>query len=315
MTKQTVIFLIKLLVSISLLGLLLWMADLGKLLSLAGSISPTFFVWSLVLYLICQYLSSHRWQVLLVPLDVRVSVNRLFSLYLIGMFFNNFLPSSMGGDVVKGYGLYTHLKKGKETTASIVLERYVGLAALVAILLVSVLLSYPTLKDEMIVLLTVGISLAFGLLTAVVANRHTENLTVVICKKMGLTKIQEIVRDLFQTFGCYKTRTFLLFYTIVVSIVIQILNIAVYYLLSLALHVNIPLGYFFLFFPLITIVSMLPFSINGLGVREAITIYLFAKIGIDTTTAITLSLTWFFMVTLISLSGALLFVTLKNNTV
>ncbi len=99
------------------------------------------------------------------------------------MFFNNFLPSSMGGDVVKGYGLYTHLKKGKETAASVFLERYVGLAALVAILVISTPLGYPTLKDEMIVLLTVEISLAFGLLTAVVANRHTENLTMVICKK------------------------------------------------------------------------------------------------------------------------------------
>jgi len=313
MTKQIVVFLIKLLVSISLLGLLLWMTDLGKLLSLAGSISPTFFVWSLVLYLICQYLSSYRWQVLLVPLDVQVSLNRLFSLYLIGMFFNNFLPSSVGGDVVKGYGLYAHSRRGKETVTTVFLERYMGLVGLIAILVISAALGYPYFKDKMIVLLTAGITLAFVCLTALVANRHAESVAVEICRKVGLTKVQETVEGLYQTFSRYKAKTRLLSYAVVVSVAIQLLNIAVYYLLALALHLDISLGYFFLFFPLITIMSMAPFSINGLGVRETVTVYLFGKIGIDATAALTLSLTWFFMVTLISLSGAALFVALRNK--
>jgi uncharacterized membrane protein YbhN (UPF0104 family) len=84
---------------------------------------------------------------------------------------------------------------------------------------------------------------------------------------------------------------------------IQALTVIIYYILSISLHLKIPLADLFLFFPVISIVSMAPVSLGGLGVREGMTVYLFQKVGVEHGHALGLSLAWFSIIFLTSLLG------------
>ncbi len=313
LNKKKTFFLIKLLISISLLTFLLKRTGLDLFLQTLASINLELFLLSAMLYIGTQYLSSFRWKVLLIPHKINISTPRLFSLYLVGMFFNNFLPSSVGGDVVRGYYLYRYSGKAKESVTTIFLERYTGLAALLLIGLVSLIFTYSLLESPLVNILILGMSTTFIVGTIIVANSRVKNLILNLAGKFKITKLERVIVEIYETFRKYKNHKNSFCNAFLLSIIIQVMNVFVYIILSNALDITVPWGYFFFFFPIITVTSMLPISINGLGIREGITVYLLAQVGVAPPHALSLSLSWFLMVTAISLLGSTVFVFRKQQ--
>ena len=311
-TYKTIFLIIKGCISAGLLIYLFRKIDYTEFIQTFFNIPPLLFVLSGLLYMGCQYLSSYRWQILLKAHDVSVSVNRLFSFYLVGMFFNNFLPTSVGGDVVKGYDLYRHSGKGKVAITTVFLERYTGLVAIIVIGLIALAMEYTYFTDPMVAILLSCIAVSFVCGTLVVANRFVKTLCLTMLRRFQMAKAEKAISALYETFGRYKIHKRIFLYAIVLSFIIQILNILVYILLADGLGINVPWPYFFLFFPIITVISMLPVSFNGLGMREGMFVYLLAKIGVSSANALSLSVSWFFIVTCISLFGGLIFITRKK---
>ncbi len=312
LNKKKTFFLIKLLISISLLTFLLKRTGLDLFLQTLASINLELFLLCAMLYIGTQYLSSFRWKVLLMAHNITVSTLRLFSFYLVGMFFNNFLPSSIGGDAVKGYDLYRYSKKGKESVTTVVLERYTGLAALLLIGLVSLIFIYSLPEYSLAKILILGMTAIFIAGTIVVTNSRVKNLTINIVSKLKIAKLKKTIFEIYETFGNYKNHRSSFRNAVLLSIIIQVMNIVVYIILSSALDITVPWAYYFLFFPITTIMSMLPISINGLGIREGINVYLFAQVGVTSPQALSLSLSWFLMVTAISLLGGFVFMFRKQ---
>lgn len=309
--SKTVLLIIKACISTGLLIYLFRKIDLHGFSRIFSNIEPIFFLFSGLLYIGCQYLSSYRWQVLLRAHDVSVSVNRLFSFYLVGMFFNNFLPTSVGGDVMKGFDLYRHSGKGKESITTVFLERYTGLAAIIIIGLIALAIGNPYLPDREVAILLGAIATVFAGGTLILINYRMKILCLRIMGKFHIGKAEKIISGLYETFRRYKTNKRVFLYAIIISFFVQLLNILVYILLADSLGIDVQWGYFFLFFPIVTVISMLPISFNGLGMREGMFIYLFTKIGIPSAQALSLSLSWFIIVTCISLLGGLIFMVRK----
>lgn len=313
LSPKTVFLFIKGFISLGLLVYLFYKADLRQFSRTLYAAQPLYILATGLLYMVCQYLSSYRWQVLLRAHNVSVSVNRLFSFYLVGMFFNNFLPTSVGGDVVKGYDLYRLSGKGKESITTIFLERYTGLAAIILIGLIALIIGYPYFQDPVVSILLIGTAVGFIAGTLMVANRYVKILCLKMTRRLHIPKVGRAISGVYETFGRYKNHKGIFLYSIWVSFGVQILNILVYILLAHALGIAIPWGYFFLFFPIVTVSTMLPLSFNGIGMREGMMVYLFSRIGVPPAQALGLSLTWFFIVICISLLGGLIF-TIRKET-
>jgi uncharacterized membrane protein YbhN (UPF0104 family) len=92
---------------------------------------------------------------------------------------------------------------------------------------------------------------------------------------------------------------------LLLSGLLQALIIVTYYFVGVGLNLGVPLTYFFVFVPLVTVVAMLPVSVAGLGVREGAVIFFFAKAGVDAATALSLSLVWFSLTLIVSSLGGL----------
>ncbi|MBN1122065.1 MAG: flippase-like domain-containing protein [Anaerolineae bacterium] len=276
------------------IGLLTWLfstVDMKEIGRQFAGMNLWLYGAAILMYLVSVFIRSIRWQIMLKPLGVDVSLFELFRLYLLGFFWNSFLPTGFGGDVVKIIALREMSKKGAESAMSVLAERAVGLLGTSLIALV-VLAIWPRLVSIEIMLIVGGIAvgvLAVGWLARLDILRWLEEklpfLKPVVTNK-SLVNFHQAVRT-------YDTRTFML--GILSSLPFTISLIVINYLIGIALNVDVQPYYYAIFTPVVSVVNMLPLSFNGLGVREYMYTLLFVPLGVSEEAAITMALAFNFL--------------------
>jgi hypothetical protein len=300
-------FWLKLVVSITLLSFLVMRTDLNALGTLFGSLRVPIFSGSILLYLLAQLLSTVRWRCLLRAEKIYLSHWRLILLYLEGMFFNLMLPTAIGGDLVRGYQISRLTERSEASMASILVERLSGYVALTIIACIAIIPVYAHVRDPLIIWLTVGSAAGMVALIASLLSDRLQALFFRLLHAVGLGRFHEAAHRLYEAVQQYWTHRRALLLALGLSLILQSLVITIFYLISLALNLSVPFRYFFLFVPLIGVISMLPISVAGLGLREGSAVYLFTKVGLDSASALSLSLLWFAVTALCSGLGGVVF--------
>lgn len=265
-----------------------------------------------ILYVMSQGVSATRWQVLLRSRGVAVPWRTLFSIYLVGMFFNNFLPTSLGGDLVRGVDLYRVTGKLDVTISSIFLDRVLGVVALLILgdLAWGLGIATGTVLDAglMAVVCLTGFTGVLLALSFFILNSKGVLIVTKLLRRVRVFRFGRKLAGYFRSVRAYRRQPRVLGQAIFLSLCVQLLNIAVYYVLMTMLGVTLTWWHLFLFFPVVTLMSMLPISFNGLGVREGSWVLLLSLVGISATPAMMLSLTWYFLVACLSSIGAVIYV-------
>ncbi len=274
--------------------------------------------WALVLgawlyYGACQWLSALRWQWLLGAKQIHVPVYKLFEFYMVGMFFNNFLPGAVGGDLVKGYDLYRHTEQADEAIVSIFMERLTGLIGLTILAILTLLAVTPQIESSTVVYLVSATTLFLVFVCVIIwftpsLKKWTRILTNNLPDKAG-----KIIEDSVHALIAYRDHPSILLKTILLSLLIQGLFALYYAFAAMALDMDISVTYFLLFLPLITLVTMVPISFGGLGLREATMVALFALVGITSAQILALSLTVHLINLGLSLFGGLIWIVRKRR--
>ena len=302
MMKKGYVLPIKVAVSGGLLYLLFRGMDLKTFWETVSSVSYTTLLVILLLLICIQTLSTLRWHTILNK-DYRMPFPRLLSTYFIGMYFNNFLPTLVGGDLVKAYYIYRESGKGGVSLASIFLDRYSGFTALMALTAVATYAGYPLVRGSSILWLLLFLLGSFTVLSLIIWIDLFHGWAVRILTGVRLFGINRKVDTFYRALMGYRGERAILIKTFSLSLVIQGGVIFGYYLLSRAIGMEMPLNYFFIFVPLATVVAMLPFSLAGLGIREGAFVFLFAKAGGTSAEAMSVSLLFFFTTVIVSLIG------------
>ncbi len=280
--------LIKFAISGILIALVLYKVNLHNLAYMMRKIGILEFLGLSFLYILAQFISSLRWSMVISSLKEKTSPFYLFKLYIMGMFANLFLPSTIGGDTIKGYIVSKSIGVRK-AVSSIFLERYNGLLVLLLLSLISSLLFFKLFGIK-IVSLIIGINI-FSLL-AIYALRFIKH-----------EKIKNFYNDI-ATF--HKSSKF--YPVTALSFLVQTINILMYFFVALRLGFHANIAFYFAFIPIITLISFLPISFNGIGVREFSFVYFFKFAGLNSTQAVTLSLAVFFVVVFTSLLGGIFYI-------
>lgn len=290
----------KVVVSLILIVLLLreigWQETWQKLLQA----HPGYLLAALVAALLGVVVRAYRWQVLLSALEVEVPIGQLIALYFVGFLFTNVLPTGFGGDPVRMYELSRYTHRAAESAGTVIADRFFGLIVLQAMAVVALPFSYWLVEPWMIaftVLLFVSSLAAVGLLL----NRRLwqslgerlKSLASLSRKqgailRVGNLSMAEGLKRFYESLRGYNAPA--VGKTLGVSLVFNILLIAMNYLIGLALRAPVSLWYYFLFVPITSIVTMLPISFAGLGVREGAYVLLFTQAGMPRQTALSLSL-------------------------
>jgi uncharacterized membrane protein YbhN (UPF0104 family) len=285
--NKALLFALKFLVSSSLLYAVLSRAGLEKVFGLLRNIAPLSFVAAVLIYLSAQFVSSIRWRLLL---EGGPGVGRLFPLYLLGSFFNTFLPGLVGGDAVKAYYLYKEAGDGTRALASVFMDRYMGFLTLMMMGLIAFPFGYRYFSGS-------WIEWALPLIVVFFAAASL----VVFGLRVG--QRARFLRDFYAYFHAYRKKGAVMLKTIALSAVVQTAIILAVYVLSMGLGERVPLLALFMFMPIIVTVSSIPVSISGVGLREGAFVLLLGSIGIPPDAATALSFAWFLSVVAGGLTG------------
>jgi len=233
-------------------------------------------------------ISAKKWQILLESKRIYVGYIDLLKHYYIGVFFNAFLPTTIGGDAVKSYYLSKELDKRIEALSSVIMERLTGLIAIVSIGACAMLMGYALIPRDAFVIATLVIIPGPLLLMVLIFKFNAIEKIISLSFFSRFSNITDIVRDANSSLQEYSGKKYTLCIALAISFLYHTLLILMNYILALALGLDIELFYFFIFVPITEILILLPITIQGFGVRSGSYVTLFSQVGIPSPSAFAL---------------------------
>jgi hypothetical protein len=314
--------LLKIVLSVGILGYLFSKISLLSFWDSFLNARHNYIILAFVLYIIGQTLCAYKWELLAGTLGFRRRFKGFVAYYFIGMFFNLFFLGSIGGDVAKAY-----LLAGKEDSRmragySIFADRFTGGMALVTIAVIA-LISSPTIhilpflfklmqwlgvdttsfsasKQAISLWLRIGlVGACAGGWALVFAFPLFLPLFPWLTRWAAKIKLRD-----FAVYWSYPARMSLV---LAISFCFQVINILVYALLGTALDLGIPWGDYFVIVPLVDLISILPISISGIGVREGSYVGLLYLLGVETSRGLAFGILGFLVVMAASLIGGIIY--------
>jgi hypothetical protein len=252
-----------------------------------------------------------KWKILLNSQGFKVSIPRLYALYMVGKFFNNFLPSNVGGDVVRGYELGKSIESGADSMASVFMERFTGLIVLIAFAIFSFLSNLKFIQDWR---LTLAMGLAtFGLLGVFWAILDPRPLDL-FEKYVRIAIVQKYIpklRKFHASLVAYRHNQRAIALSLAWSLVFMLLAVFNVYASASAFYQPISLLQVAIIVPIILVVSMVPLTFNGLGIQEWAYVVLFTWIGLPASVGLSTIVLIRAKELVVAISGGLLYPVVK----
>ncbi len=307
------LFYLKILVSLSLLTyIFLHQVRLSDMLQELRTVNAVWIVASFSLHALGVWISAVRWRILIQVQGDRVPLSFLVKSYLVGTFFNNFLPTRFGGDIVRIWDGSRYSRSILKSSAVVLVERLTGVVVLLFFALTASLARLEMAREFPIIWLSAGIALT-GL--ALVLSFLTP-LWGKLLGRLPVTGFRGQLRqkglEFREALLVYRTHPRSLLKALFWALLLQINVIAHYWMAGKGFHFQVPLLDYFIFIPIALLVLTIPITIGGLGVREGLYIQILGYYSIPAPAAVGFSLIADTAFTLaIGLIGAVIYATRK----
>jgi uncharacterized membrane protein YbhN (UPF0104 family) len=289
---------LQVLLSLILLLFLLNKVGLQEVAEVLSRLNLAWYIPAFLLFLTNIVIRAYRWYILYHSLNEHPSLGRMVYLYFVGFFANNFIPTGFGGDVVKVVSLRQQYGRGTDALSSVVMDRVTGLLGSSLIALSALI--WHTVEDTegidlpytlwlTIALISVGIPAGFLLLRWTNPFDFLKDHFPAIASIPFYNKFLELA----DTVKRYPWPVLLR--SLIISLPFTIILIIIQYCIARALNVPVPISIFPLYVPIIALINLLPFTFNGLGLREGAYLFLFVPIGVAPEAAVAMSLAFYFL--------------------
>jgi hypothetical protein len=282
--------------------LLVWVirgAGLAQLAAVARQADWRLYALAGGLALVGIVIRALRWQALLNAVGARVPFGRTLYLYFVGAFFNTFLPTGFGGDVVRVLEIGPGATS-QQAAGTALVDRLTGFIVLFALALAALPFSYRLLPPGtagLIALVAAGVLVASALLFE---GRLLRRLTGWLPRSLSLAGDAWIGKTYGVITACGRRGVSLaLLFSLWFNLQLMVQSV----LVARALGVSVSPWVFFLFVPITTAALLVPISIAGFGVREGLYVTLFGQLGVDPALAVALSLATYSLDFLMGLVG------------
>jgi len=248
---------------------LIMRADLSALLQRFAAVDFFYLALMFVIPHIMIAINTLKWQIFLRELGLHIAFNRLFGLYLIATFFNNFLPTMVGGDAVRAYALGRETKDISSVTAATFMERLIGFAGLVSLVPLVLFSTIVTDRFPTVWLIAPACLLGFALASAMLLSSTFDPLWR---RLRGIRRLTRLLEFLARTRkAVYRTAQSIriLLATYSLSLIFYVGAAGAVWAAAMSLGADVSIGYLIATVPLVLVAGMLPVSLNGLGITEA----------------------------------------------
>jgi uncharacterized protein (TIRG00374 family) len=289
----------RLVVSLILLGFLLWKMDLSVLGHYFINVNPLMFIAAIFLILCAIGIRAYRWTTMMTAYNIKLSFRKSFGLIQVGNFFGQFLPMTVGGDMVRTWQAHRDGLPLKASIHTVLLDRLFGFVSLLVIILVGIpALPQIVPKPQAIWLLAGTVSLALaGLLSTLFLDRLTRRF------HQG-----RVLREISEFSVCARrlvANVSLSLPVFIACIATHLLSITAIKVLADGVGANVGLYQMLLLMPPVILMAMLPFSLAGWGVREGAMVFALGYIGISAEQSFAISILMGLLSLLVSLPGGL----------
>lgn len=298
----------KALFSAGLLWLLFSRIDVGRFLAVAGQSSLPWLGAALFSYAVVVLGSSWRWHRLLVIQRVPIRLSTVTASFLVSLFFNNFLPSNIGGDVMRVRDTARPAGSSTRAMTVIVADRVAGLLTLFLFAAVGGAMAARDQLPFSVIWIWLALGTAVGGSLALLLMPSALGRLLAPLDRARGSWMGAQLDTLAGAMGHFRAAPAGLLGVTVMSILVQAAFILVYAAVAKALQV--PVGFFelALIVPLAGLIQLAPVSINGFGIREAAFTVLFGRYGVPAETALLISLEVTALILAVSLLGAAAYV-------
>src|SRR5262245_29011425 len=307
-SRRHVLMAIKIAVSLVLLTILFSRIDRARLWTSVQQASLLWLVVALAIYFVNVLASVWRWKLLLDTQQVPLPPRTLLGSFLVAQFFNNFLPSNIGGDVIRIRDTAKAAKSKTLATTVILVDRIIGLIGLVLVAAFGATMAasvaghvpspiWPTwLWVGFLVAMIVS---APAVLSPAGVGRLLQPLTILHPEWVG-DRIDNVTTALAR----FRDRPAAIISCFAGAVFVQASIVLFYVAVVTAMHVRITAWDLAVVVPLSLLVQMLPVSVNGFGVREATFSFYFTRIGLPFESGLLVSLVAAVLIMVFSVSGA-----------
>lgn len=305
--KKRLITILRIIVSILLLSILIKFADVDKIITSLKDFNLKWLPLIFLLITLSVVVSAFKWGILLKAQNETISIRNLFGYYMSGLFFNNFLPSSIGGDGVRIFLAGKKTGNLSSVASSVVVERMLATVTLALLGIISAIFAQKPSNLAVIllsVLLIIGILLTCILLTgwipAVIKNKEGKIINAWSSFSKSAGELKHHPKEL--TICLVESITFQIIVSLVIEAIMRGLNLN-----------QLPLADLFLMASASSVLAMVPIGLNGYGMREGAYIYLLQPFGYTSSEALTVSVLFALFVSIFSLFGGVNWIISRFN--
>ncbi|MGW8286674.1 MAG: lysylphosphatidylglycerol synthase transmembrane domain-containing protein [Desulfobulbales bacterium] len=296
--------LLRFVVSFGLMGIILYLfrAQLPTVLQYLKDMRPFYFIMAVVVFFIGLISVAYRLCLIIRVHGTKLSVAAAYYVNLIALFFNNVLPSSVGGEMMRAYYLYKDSKGSVSVFSAVVVDRLFGLITMLLISISTIFFfdsaqGSHKIMGSIIMLAATTVTLAIFIFNKKIVDVLCQ-VHIPLLPAIFIEKVREIYRAMYE----YREHKGIFGRCIALTIAGQTTYIIANYLLARSLAIDIPLGFFFFFVPILLLLGVAP-SVNGIGVREATFLFYLTEFTTSEKALALSLLTTFFMILVGMISG------------
>lgn len=290
MLKKQLKFVLRFSFASLLVVLLLLFVDWRDSLTTISNISLPYVALLLAIAFFMIAISCFKWQIFLRARNLNVSLTRLILLYLVGYFFNNFLPSNVGGDVARSFILGKEIQNNPDSFGSVFLERFTGLLGLLVLAIFAFFLNIRVINKPEIGIFLLFFLIAFIAIALVLFTEYSQKLLAGTLDLTLLKPIKNKAVKFLKVIYYFRNQPVVLSKAMIISFLFHIMTVINTLVVCLSLGIHVAIFDLAVVVPIILIVSAIPISVNGIGVWEGSFIYFFSVVGITPSAALSIAL-------------------------
>jgi len=289
--KRLLLTLLKLASSAAILALLLiFKTPVRDIVRVLGTVRLPWLALAFSLHAVGYFASAYRWQILARALGDNIPLGFLIKSYLVGTFFNNFLPTSFGGDIVRIWDGSRYSRSLVKSSAIVVVERITGIIVLFLFALIASFFRLDMAHDVPVVWVSLVLGLAGLSLVVLFLLPVTEDLILRLPEKKFLRPLKKTALSFRENVLLYNDKKGPFLKAFFWAVILQTNVVVYFFLIGRAFRLEIGFLDYFIFVPILLLVQTIPVTINGLGLREGSAIEIFKYYAIPSATAFSFSL-------------------------
>jgi glycosyltransferase 2 family protein len=286
---------------------LVWKIDLSKTLHLLAHAEIGYFFAAVAIMIGSVWPMAWRWQQLLHARGIDDRLSWLTRAYFVAYTAGQLLPTAVGGDAVRIYETARrHTGRGGDVAGSVLLERALGGAATLALAAVGFVLAIGHYPVGPYLWIEGAFVIGTIILAVALFSRSVRPLLAKTVPLLRLIRLERPIRAAYEGIHGYRDHPGLLLGVFTLTLAVQSVRVLAIWFAGKAVGVDLSPRPYYVMGPLLFLVLLVPFSVNGIAVRESFFVSFLGRLGVDADAAFATGFLFFLVTLCLSLPGVLL---------